>query len=136
LTPEAKAASKAARSTPEALQKRRQYRTQEQIRERERAYAKRPDVRLRKLGRQYKIGAAELLRLMREQDGKCAVCGDPLGPGRGTHVDHDHETGQVRGLLCRDCNLAEGMLHGSALRARKLAAYIEKHAPQLRLVNP
>ena len=38
------------------------------------------------------------------QGGMCACCGDRLSAGRGTHVDHDHKTGVVRGLLCRRCN--------------------------------
>jgi Recombination endonuclease VII len=45
--------------------------------------------------------------LHRLQNGRCAVC-----PSTGKlHVDHDHATGLVRGLLCRPCNIREGQ-HG------------------------
>lgn len=45
------------------------------------------------------------------QNGMCAVCSVPLERrGRNTHVDHDHSSGFVRGLLCRRCNRALGLL--------------------------
>jgi Recombination endonuclease VII. len=49
-------------------------------------------------------GAAELYeRLLAEQGGVCAICGNPPKTRR-LHVDHDHKTGRVRGLLCYRCN--------------------------------
>lgn len=53
--------------------------------------------------------ATEFSRLWKEQDGICAVCSDPLdlGPNR-THLDHCHETGKLRGLLCFGCNVGLG----------------------------
>jgi hypothetical protein len=69
------------------------------------------------------------------QGGQC-VCGDDLVDGKWTHLDHDHDTGEARGFLCHNCNLAVGHLKDSPDRARKLAAYLEKHAPKLRLVKP
>lgn len=44
-----------------------------------------------------------------EQNGKCAICGtDDSGP-MDWHADHDHETGQKRGLLCHKCNTGLGL---------------------------
>lgn len=45
-------------------------------------------------------------RLLEEQDHKCAVCAKDID--RRAHLDHDHKTGKVRGLLCRGCNLGLG----------------------------
>ncbi len=43
--------------------------------------------------------------LFDQQKGKCKICGfEPDKKHRGLHVDHDHKTGRVRGLLCRSCN--------------------------------
>lgn len=39
-----------------------------------------------------------------DQDGCCAICGEPI-PYSKICTDHDHETGKIRGLLCRPCNL-------------------------------
>jgi recombination endonuclease VII len=52
------------------------------------------------LTRRYGIGAKDVERLIAEQGGLCAICGsaDP------EHVDHDHATGAVRGVLCFNCN--------------------------------
>lgn len=108
-------------------------------RTRENARNRTPVGKVRKAGYRFKrvYGLShEALFAMRERQGnRCAVCRDALRPGRGTHIDHDHDTGQVRGLLCRACNLAEGNLRGSALRARRLAAYLEAHAPRLTAVR-
>jgi hypothetical protein len=43
---------------------------------------------------------------------------------RDLHVDHDHGTGRYRGVLCRDCNLALGLLKDSPARMEKLARYV------------
>lgn len=66
--------------------------------------------------------------LFEQQGGVCAACGQPE-----THknqygvcrlaVDHDHETGEVRGLLCGRCNRALGLLNDELARVQALAAY-------------
>jgi|ERR1035437_4947055 hypothetical protein len=43
--------------------------------------------------------------MLEAQEGACACCGDLLVGGRATHIDHDHVTGDVRGVVCRTCNL-------------------------------
>lgn len=42
------------------------------------------------------------------QCGRCGICGKDFGEGL-IHIDHDHESGAVRGLLCRACNNALGI---------------------------
>lgn len=67
--------------------------------------------------------------LMVLQDGKCAVCNRDLSVGRGTHADHDHDTKKPRGLLCRNCNVAEGEIKNAGLTphgyADRLQAYLD-----------
>ena len=49
--------------------------------------------------------------MLAAQDGKCAICGTTsTGNRKAFHVDHDHKTGKVRGLLCSNCNTGIGNL--------------------------
>ena len=60
------------------------------------------DARLQKA---YGISQAELHNLVAFQDHKCGICFKPIDFDRKTmNVDHDHETGVVRGVLCSSCN--------------------------------
>lgn len=52
----------------------------------------------------------------------CEICGSQSRVG----VDHNHETGVIRGLLCRDCNLGLGKLGDSAERIAKALEYMLK----------
>lgn len=52
-------------------------------------------------------------RLVEVHDNRCAICAHvPTGAAwdRTLHVDHDHQTGEVRGLLCGNCNRGIGLL--------------------------
>lgn len=68
-------------------------------------------------------------RILAEQGGRCAICrtGAPLGPQRRWHMDHDHATGALRGVLCAACNTALGLAGDSPERLRAMAAYLEQH---------
>lgn len=88
--------------------------------------------------RRQKFGLSdvEAQAMLDAQGGGCAVCRVPLAlVGRSANVDHDHDTDQVRGLLCRPCNLAIGQMKDSPARLRAAAAYLEMHRPKLRLVR-
>jgi hypothetical protein len=76
--------------------------------------------------RSYGLSAAEFDAMLCEQAGRCKACDDPFGPGsHDAHVDHDHKTGRVRGLLCQGCNMAIGYAKDSGARLRLVAAYLE-----------
>ena len=67
-----------------------------------------------------------------EQDNKCAICEQPETTKRydkvmELSVDHDHETGQVRGLLCCTCNRALGLFKDSSTILKKATNYFEKY---------
>jgi hypothetical protein len=65
------------------------------------AASRRKPKRAKALG----VDAEEYARRLREQGGGCAICGAKPKTRR-LHVDHDHKTGEVRGLLCHRCNRA------------------------------
>lgn len=76
----------------------------------------------------YGITAEDFDRILREQGGVCGACGGPpFGTGRTFHIDHDHVTGKVRGLLCQNCNVALGGARDDPENLRKLIAYLERH---------
>ncbi len=66
------------------------------------------------LKRKFGLTLEDYDALLAAQHGGCAICGDP--PAKtALHVDHDHETGVVRGLLCFRCNAAIGNLRDDQL---------------------
>lgn len=79
-----------------------------------------PDVKRRSnwLQRGIDITAEQYQELHDLQVGKCAICGRAEASGRRLAVDHDHETGHVRGLLCTKCNTTVGWveMHPSLIR--------------------
>jgi hypothetical protein len=62
--------------------------------------------------------------MVAKQGGACAICHNVTG--RTLHLDHDHKTNAVRGLLCESCNLAIGKLRDNPDVIRRAAEYLEK----------
>ncbi|MFC5359558.1 endonuclease VII domain-containing protein [Azospirillum himalayense] len=58
------------------------------------------------------------------QGGVCAIC--RLVPEGNLHVDHSHTTGCVRGLLCRKCNTAIGLLQDDPQILKEAAIYLTR----------
>ena len=52
----------------------------------------------------YGITEANYKALLKKQNGKCAICLRPSKPGKNLHVDHDHQSQEIVGLLCWLCN--------------------------------
>jgi len=65
-----------------------------------------------------------------DQLGLCAVCSRPMGPKpTDCHVDHDHTTSRIRGLLCGHCNAVLGYARDSVEVLLSAALYIERTKP-------
>ncbi|HEY5411308.1 MAG TPA: endonuclease domain-containing protein [Caulobacteraceae bacterium] len=97
------------------------------LRASQRARSQSPAAREKRLVKQFGITLADFDRMLEEQEHRCAICRrheDECTAGRwgGLEIDHDHLTNRVRGLLCRRCNHALGLLDDDA--ARCLAAVI------------
>lgn len=71
----------------------------------------------------YGISQEQYDEMLRRQGGVCAICEQPPIKHR-LDVDHDHESGRVRGLLCRDCNLGVGKLKESLEILARAARYL------------
>jgi hypothetical protein len=83
-----------------------------------------------KLNHMFGITLEQYEAMMDEQSGCCAICEQPPGEANGhryklrLHVDHDHNTGNVRGLLCNCCNAALGYLRDDPERAMMAYEYL------------
>lgn len=88
-----------------------------------------------KLNRQsykYKYGVtfADKLQLILVQDCKCAICRGDLdveNEGTRVHLDHDHTTGKIRGVLCARCNTGLGKFKDDVDLLRGAISYLEQH---------
>lgn len=73
----------------------------------------------------YNITKEEYEAKWDEQDGLCGICGKACKTGQRLVVDHNHETGENRGLLCKACNLHLGVLE-KQIWVQKATAYLEE----------
>ena len=90
----------------------------------QRAWAQSPAGRRGYLKRHYGITQEEYDAMLIKQAGGCAICGKPPLDVKFLSVDHNHQTGKVRGLLCRKCNLAIGILQDDPSLLRRAVNYL------------
>ncbi|HEX2849462.1 MAG TPA: endonuclease VII domain-containing protein [Acidimicrobiales bacterium] len=83
------------------------------------------------LKRKYGISLAEYDRLLDRQDGRCGICGRPPRDDISLHVDHDHGSGEIRGLLCFRCNNALGDFGDDPQLLDRAVAYLAGHRENL-----
>ena len=91
-----------------------------------REYTKREATKNNKLKRNYGIMLAQFEAMLKEQAGVCKICASgPRTKGRSLAVDHCHETGNVRGLLCIKCNRGLGQLGDNEFGIRRAIRYLK-----------
>ena len=85
---------------------------------------------------QYGLTTEQAVEMWEQQERGCKLCLKPLpSPGecktetKGTHIDHCHVSGKVRGILCSRCNHAIGLFEDDAARLLRAAAYLTDHSP-------
>lgn len=90
------------------------------------------------LRRLYGMTAAEFDAKLAAQGGGCAICGGEPGGRwkRRLHVDHNHQTGAVRGLLCHGCNVGIGSFAEDPARLLAAIEYLKKHAEPMTVTQP
>jgi len=86
-------------------------------------YRKKARAKWRKLG--INITWDEYEALEKAQGGRCAICGE-IPENQRLSVDHCHESGKIRGLLCQPCNLGLGSFKDDKELLGKAKAYLEK----------
>jgi len=80
--------------------------------------------------RKYRHGwsAQDVEKQLARQQNSCAGCLTPIN--KSAHLDHDHATGKIRGLLCKSCNWGLGQLKDNPATLRRLMAYLDRNPEQ------
>ncbi len=87
----------------------------------------------RRLKKTYGITLKEYDEMFDSQEGNCAICGLPEITRR-LSVDHDHTTGEVRSLLCTQCNLVLGTVSDNQDVLTSMIKYLQKHSADIRSI--
>jgi hypothetical protein len=91
-----------------------------------------PEVKRRQraghLMRKYGMTIEQYDAMLASQGGGCFICGRPRREDISLHVDHDHSTGKVRGILCFCCNNALADFQDDPDLLRKAASYVSRHS--------
>ena len=69
------------------------------------------------------LRSGAFLEMLRTQQGLCAICSEPM---KAPYIDHNHQTGEIRSLLCSRCNFVIGMASDDSSLLRRAATYVEK----------
>lgn len=91
--------------------------------------------------RTYGVGLDWVKQKLVEQNYKCAICKTEGFKMRtdhttGMNLDHDHDTGKPRGLLCHNCNRGLGLFQDSPSILREAAKYVELNTPTNEKLTP
>jgi hypothetical protein len=105
------------------------YRDYHQRRKNDPAYAegRKRSMHMARKKAKYGITRDDYDAMWTAQQGACAICGCNLRETRQVDTDHDHVTGEVRGLLCNGCNTGLGSFADCPERLEAAAQYIRTH---------
>lgn len=85
------------------------------------------------LKRKYNLTVEDLKAMRVSQKNSCAICLEVFAKTRDMHLDHDHNTGKVRALLCRSCNHMIGNAKEDITRMRAAIKYL-KHFQETKVI--
>ena len=122
---------KAHTASPEVREKRTAYMRSERGKAMVRAYYATPHgkeiSRRSRLKKAFGLTLEEYDELLVKQNDGCGICGRSRSDdGRRLAVDHCHDTGKIRGLLCSSCNMALGMLNDDLELLKKAVDYLTR----------
>lgn len=88
--------------------------------------ANREKLKTKYMVQRYGITRRQFDVMHQEQGGVCKICEKPpCDRWKRLHVDHDHQTGRIRGLLCHNCNTALGNFRDNVALLQKAIAYLQ-----------
>jgi len=79
------------------------------------------------LVKKYGIDLSKFNLMILQQNNKCGICSKEMVSKKKKHVDHDHNTGRVRDILCSTCNSGIGMLGDSIEHLNNAVKYLKRH---------
>ena len=125
------------RLTPGRKTSLRNYGTSEKGKSAAKRYAQSPKgvlaAREKKYKNRYGMVIKEFNLMFDAQKGCCFICGIHQSKlNQRLHIDHDHETGQIRKLLCLNCNRGLGYFKDSTKSLYKAIAYLKKYKKQFK----
>ena len=101
----------------------------EKVKEYSRKYEAKPESRIRARERAYQrkygLSIEQVASMLKDQNHACKICDISLPTTTDARVDHDHQTGKVRGILCHPCNVALGLFKDSKENLAKAIRYLE-----------
>ena len=90
--------------------------------------AHRRELSERRLKDRHGLTLEDYAYMCKEQNGCCAICHTPEGELKEClRVDHDHNTGKIRGLLCNYCNSGLGFFRDNRVSLHAASRYLSKH---------
>lgn len=123
------------------LERRRAYRenNKEKLKLKQKEYYKINKERYKKLGKEYRlqkkygISLKERNKILKQQNGKCKICGLKFDENIKKCVDHSHKNEKVRGILCNSCNSGIGFLKN--IKNLKSAIKYLEESNEIEIVN-
>jgi hypothetical protein len=101
-------------------------------RQRERRHAGKIDYRKYNIKQKYGLSLEELDEMVLLRQNLCEICGSLFDPV--PHIDHDHETGEIRGLLCSPCNKGLGHFRDNEVLLERAQEYLARYKNGRRMV--
>ncbi|MBA7572891.1 hypothetical protein ES708_14678 [subsurface metagenome] len=81
-------------------------------------------TRAKHIKTKYNLSHEDWLKIWESQDGKCSICGKSFIELSDACTDHDHKTDEIRGLLCRECNLGIGFFNDNPKLTAEATKYL------------
>lgn len=108
----------------------REYRASRPDYEKTRYQKNKASERERHLKRKYGVDLTSYEKMLTDQNGLCAICDAPESEQFNSvfHVDHCHDTGEVRGLLCRGCNHMLGVVQDKPEILMRAVDYLSRRS--------